>query len=64
MVFFGKRAAQEAEALNKEVERIKAENSRRIDKVTDSSDKLHKLLKANGITLQIYIATGGDRHHA
>lgn len=64
MIFFGKRAAQQAEALDVEVERLKAQNNEKISKVTSSSDRLHKLLKANGITLRIYIATGGDKHHA
>lgn len=64
MLFFGRHAVQEAEELAKKADRIKAENKKRIDKVTDKSDNLHKLLKANGITLRVYIATGGDKHHA
>lgn len=27
-----------------------------------TADSLHRLLKKNGITLQIYVATGGDKH--
>jgi hypothetical protein len=64
MLFFGRRAVKEAEQLAKEADILKAENKKRIDKVTDKSDNLHKLLKANGITLRVYIATGGDKHHA
>lgn len=64
MIFFGKRAVNKAAALDKEVEKLKAENIKRIDKVTDSSTRLHSLLKSNGITLRIYVATGGDKRHA
>ena len=64
MIFFGKGAVRKAEDLNKEVERLKAQNTKRIDKVTDSSTRLHQLLKNNGISLRIYVATGGDHRHA
>lgn len=64
MMFFGKRAVRKAADLDKEVEKLKAENVKRIDKVTSSSTRLHSLLKSNGITLRIYVATGGDKRHA
>ncbi len=64
MIFFGKRAMKEAEALDETIEKLKAQNTKKIVKSTASSDRLHKLLEANGITLRIYIATGGDRRHA
>jgi hypothetical protein len=64
MIFFGRRAVEEANEIAKEADLLKAENKRRVDKVTEKSDNLHKLLAANGITLKVYIATGGDKHHA
>jgi hypothetical protein len=64
MTLFGKRALRKAEDLDKEVNRLKAQNTESINKVTDSSARLHQLLKSNGITLRIYVATGGDKRHA
>lgn len=64
MIWFGRHAAEEAEELEKEVDRIKAQNTRKIKSATAKTDNLHRLLKANGITLQVFIATGGDKHHA
>lgn len=64
MILFGKRAVRKAEEVDKEVERLKAQNTKSINKVTDSSARLHNLLKSNGITLRIYVATGGDKRHA
>lgn len=64
MIFFGRQTVKEAEEIGHEADKIKAENKKRIDTVTDKSDNLHRLLKANGITLRVYIATGGDKHHA
>lgn len=64
MILFGKRAVREAEQVEKEVKKLKAQNVEKISKATDSSARLHALLKADGITLKIYIATGGDKRHA
>ena len=64
MLFFGKRAMREAETIDKKVEQIKNANTKKLAKAEASTDRLQKLLEANGITLRIYIATGGDRRHA
>lgn len=64
MLFFGKKAVREANEMAEKVEEIKLANTKKLDKAEASSDRLHKLLEANGITLRIYIATGGDRRHA
>jgi hypothetical protein len=64
MILFGKRAVRDAKALELEVNKLKAQNVKKIDKATDSSKRLHDLLKSNGISLRIYVATGGDKRHA
>lgn len=63
MLFFGKRAVKEADKLAREAERIKDANTRKFHDAEDSAGTLHDLLKRNGITLRIYVATGGDKHH-
>lgn len=64
MLFFGKRAVQEADELAKKVEVIKKKNTRKFHDAEDSAGSLHELLRKNGITLRIYVATGGDKRHA
>lgn len=59
MVFFGNKALKESEAKAREAERIKKATTKSIKKTQDSVGTLHDLLKANGITLGIHIATGG-----
>lgn len=65
MLFFGKHAAEQADKKAEEAVRIKASTTNKINKASDSVNNLHSLLKANGITLRIHIATGGDLrdHH-
>lgn len=60
MLFFGKRVARQADEKAKEAVKIKRSTTRKIQKAEDSVSNLHSLLKANGITLRIHIATGGD----
>lgn len=57
MIFFGRRAIREAEALGERADELKAENKKRIDRVTDKSNSLHNLLKTNDITLRVSIHT-------
>lgn len=64
MLFFGKRAVKKAEDIGKEVEHIKRANTKKMDQASQSTNRLKKLLEADGITLRVYIATGGDRRHA
>lgn len=62
MLFFGKKALQEAEEQDRKAEKIKAITNKKIQHAEDSATSLHALLKANGIALRIYVAKGGDRH--
>lgn len=43
---------------------IAADNEQKLRETAIAAKKLRDLLKKNGVTLQIYIATGGDRRHA
>lgn len=63
MLFFGKRAAQEADKKAEEAVRIKTSTTTKIQKASNSVGNLHALLAANGITLKIHIATGGDHRN-
>jgi hypothetical protein len=45
---------------NRQAEEIKAEIVERADKVSRETERLNKLMRANGYTLMILIATGGD----
>lgn len=64
MLFFGKETVREADRLDEKAGQIKRANMKKFNKFEASTVRLHKLLKANGITLRIHIATGGDGRHA
>lgn len=64
MTIFGRQTIRESEEIGLKAEKIKQSNARRLDKLEVSSTRLHRLLLADGITLRVYIATGGDRRHA
>ncbi len=50
--------------VDRQVEAIyNDEVSQPLHKAGKTADSLNRLLKKNGVTLQIYIATGGDKHH-
>lgn len=53
---------QDAEA-SREVRRLKAETHKTAMQADRDIRKLNSLLRANGITLQIYHATGGGHGH-
>lgn len=63
MLFRKKKMPPEAEHMNQQADQIKAGIVKRSDKVTEDTDRLNKLLLANGITLRIFIATNGDKRH-
>ncbi len=46
---------------HEQAEVIKAEILHSVDKVSEETERLNKLMAANGYTLMILIATGGDR---
>ncbi len=64
MIIFGKRAVRKAETLAKEAEKLNKADLRKIDDARLSAKRLKALLEANGISLRVYIATGGDKRHA
>lgn len=63
MLFFGKKAVREANELGEEADKLKKANFKKMDKTEASTGRLYELLKANGISLRIHIATGGDHRH-
>jgi ribosomal protein L9 len=63
MLFFGKKAVEEAEQNTREAEKIKAKTKKKIQAAEDSAGVLQDLLEANGFTLRIYVATGGKNKH-
>lgn len=42
---------------------IAADNEKKLRETAESAKKLKELLLKNGVTLQIFIATGGDKRH-
>lgn len=63
MLFFGKNTVKKAEETARKADRINEDTQKKINDAEDKSRTLHDLLEANGITLRIYIAKGGDRHN-
>jgi len=59
-VLFKKKEAA-IEVQEKEIQRIKRDFHRKIDMTVKQQKKVNKIL-ANGITLEIYHATGGKHH--
>lgn len=49
------------EKAKQERREIVADTHAKLDRGIDSTDRLKKLLEANGIGLHIFVATGGDR---
>lgn len=47
---------------DRKVAEIQAHNEKVAKDTAKAASSLTRLLKKNGITLQIYIATGGDKH--
>lgn len=45
------------------IEGINSDTRQKIDDATKTTEKLKQLLEKNGITLQIFIATGGDKRN-
>lgn len=48
---------------DRKVAEIQAHNEKIAKETSKAALDLKRLLKKNGVTLQIYIATGGDKHH-
>jgi hypothetical protein len=48
---------------DRRVAEIQAYNEERAKEASKAALDLKKLLMKNGVTLQIYIATGGDKRH-
>lgn len=63
-MFFLKRSRQkeaDIEQLKKETKAIQRKVVKAAKDTSIEQERLMNLLKANGITLRIYIATGGDK---
>lgn len=56
--------AQHEQQSSIEVLELKGKAHQSTTKAKRDIDKLNRLLKANGITLKIHIATNGEHHHA
>lgn len=48
---------------DQQVAQIQAENQKMAKEASKEARALRNLLRKNGVTLQIYIATGGDHRH-
>jgi hypothetical protein len=49
-------------ARKREIEAINAENKKTVAGAGESAERLSALLKKNGVTMQVIVATGGDNH--
>lgn len=63
MFSFKKKAIIKKELAEKEqeIQAVRHDTLKKIGKATSTNERLKKLLEANGITLNILVATGGDR---
>jgi Tfp pilus assembly PilM family ATPase len=52
----------QVEKANIEILQNKTQTHNKIEETKKVNDRLSRLLKANGITLRIHIATGGHKH--
>jgi len=62
-MFFSKKEAQDKLVETEKVaNRLHRDNLKQIDDATKTNKRLLRLLEADGITLKIFIALGGDKN--